>query len=238
MAARSKTSGKVVDQWCWVRPDGGKVLIDLRLVKRQDESNILVQGTTREDRNKPPYPTIGTEFYVEMDDPQLYVKGTDCEAIRRTVFSALDKRYAIQWEKYYLVEIRPERPYHGLGSGFCLTYSDIEKGTTFDGKELKREYSYHRREYSYHVEPWPGEFRDREGKVQACIPATPENEKALKEFTRRIEELREAMKKFLSPELIQQTLADLANNFGNLLPPPPSAPKSVKSNLLPGPKKD
>ena len=234
MGARSKTSGKVVDTWCWERDDGEKVIIELRLVKRQDDSDVRIAGQGRRDTNKPPFPTIGTEFFVEMTDPKLHITGTDCEAIRRAVFDALDKRYAIKWEKYYVVEIRPESPYSGLGAGFCMSYRDIDKGTTFDGKVLKREYAHYSRGHTYDVEPWPGEFRDHKGKVQACIPATPENEKALKEFTKQINKLRETLTKFLSPELIQQTLANFAG-LSNLLPSPdvsPKPPKPVKAKVL------
>ncbi len=224
MGVQNRGQGKVVDTWYWERDDGARIPIQLRLVKKQKEGDVAPDGR----ENKPPYPTSSTEFCVEMDDPFLCVTGTDCEVIRKTVFDALDKRYAVKWEWYYLVEIRPEKPYHGLGQGFCLQYTDIEKGIDHNGFELLRERVRYHRDHSYRVEPWPGEFRDEKGRVQACIPATERNKAALREFEKRISDLRETMKHFLSPEVIESTLANLAG-LDRLLPP---VPKQIGSRAI------
>jgi len=195
--------GKVVDKWHWQRDDGVMVEIPIRLVKVTDRSKRDDHGRER----KPPFELLRSRFVVDMQEPvPIYIESTDCEVLRLAVWGELEEAYAVKWESYYLVTIRPDRPYHGLGTGFCLEYTDIEKGTTHDGQEVLREY----RSRGYWIEPWPGEFKDDKGKLQACIPATKANREGLKEFCDRLITLREKLADFLQPENIQRNLANLA----------------------------
>jgi len=191
--------GKVVDTWYWKRPDATLVKVPLLLLK------------TTQDRvdHSPPFETIRSVFRVEIGDPPFEIEGTDCEAIRKATWAALDKRFKIRWERYFLVTIMPESPWEGLGTGFCLSYTECERGYCWDGSELMRQYCRTGRDFK--VKPWPGDFV-KEGKtVKACIPATKANDKALDEFCRRINELRERLEEFLSPEKIQETLSNLGS---------------------------
>jgi len=209
----SKYDGKVVDRWYYApeNDDKKKVCVRLRLIKNSRDDKY-----DGHDRNLPPFETLSVSFHVH--EPELgieHFEGSDAEILRRAIWAQLDKRYNIEWESYYLVTVRLETPYRGLGTGFCLEYRDIEKGTTWDGKELLKEYA-HR---GWRIDPWPGEFRDEGGRIEACIPATPVNTKGLQEFNDRIATLREILTDFLSPEKILHVLADLAG-VDAILPAP------------------
>ena len=206
----SKYDGKVVDSWFWENDKKERIEVKLRLIKKSQDEKYTDGDTVR---NKPPFETLSTEFSIKLEKPKVEICGTDCEALRQYIWAELKKEFAIKWERYYRVSIRPESPYRGLGTGFTLEYHDIEKGTTHDGEHLLREY----RNHGYEVMPWPGEFTDRRGRVQACIPDTKINRKGLEEFAKRIVTLREQLAEFLEPEVIQKNLAGLASR--NSLPP-------------------
>jgi hypothetical protein len=142
------------------------------------------------------------------------------------MWDLLSDKYRTKWETYYLVEIKPEHVYEGIGTGFTFGWDEVEKGVAWDGSLLLRQ---HRNYGGTVISPWPGEFRDKNGKVMACIPGTPENLRALREFRDRIDALREKLADFLRPDVIQQTLSNLSGN--NLLPPvtPPSSTTEKES---------
>jgi hypothetical protein len=200
--------GKVIDTWYYERGDNARIPIQVRLTKvaRDDKYDVLGE------RNRPPFETLRVALNVELDGQVL--SGTDVESLRQAVWAELDKKYAIQWIDYYLVTVKPERPYEGMGTGFTLGYEDVQKGLTWDGKELLRRIG-HR---GYIVSPWPGQFTDRNGNIQACLPATKENRKGLEEFVDRVATLRELIRKFLESERFEDNLRQLATT-GTLLPP-------------------
>lgn len=176
-----------------------KVKVQVRILKETRETD------------RPPHATTAVKFMAECRDIGFAIEGTDIEALRLAVWSKLDKQYAITWETYYLVRV--ERPYmSGTGGGVQVSWDIVSKGTAWDGTELLREYSLHRRpnEDFYKISPWPGAFRDKRGKVMACIPATERNKAALEEFVAKLDQLRKLMAEFLSPEKIETTLANLA----------------------------
>ncbi len=180
------------------------VKIELRMNKRTTHSE------------EPPHPLESVELELYCAELNVKIRGHDIEAMRATMWSVLDKKFEITWEQQYLVEIRRARIYGGEGEGLELSYDDVYKGTTYDGKLLLKEWKGH----DYRIRLWPGEFKDEGGKVMACIPATDFNKEALKEFGRRIGALREKLADFLRPEKIVQTLADM-NSLAKLLPPAP-----------------
>lgn len=98
-----------------------------------------------------------------------------------------------------------------------FSYERVEKGVTWDGKELLRQRDWRA---DVVVKPWPGRFEDRNGRVIACIEVTDHNTAALEEFTRRIHELRRRLSDTLKPENIGHTLATLSSLA--LLPPAPA----------------
>ncbi len=156
---------------------------------------------------EPPHTTIAVKFRVECEDPKFELEGTDCEALRSAAWSELDTRFAIRWENWYLVRVNHTSNYEGIGTGFAFSYDTVEKGYTHDGKELLRRYVWGgQRE----VTPWPGTFKSKEGRVQACILATPENEAALQEFHVRIDTLRKKLQDYLAPGVIEENLKQLA----------------------------
>lgn len=192
--------GKVVDTWYYERDDKTRVAVPVCMTKQSRDDKWLEDNT----RNKPPFETLNVGLYVDLDGETI--EATDVEALRAAVWAKLDEKYGIKWERYYLVQISPERVYRGLGKGFTVSYDDVEKGTTWDGRLLMREYK-HR---GFHVSPWPGEFKDDRGRVQACIPATETNRKGLEEFCQQIETLQGMLRKFLEPARIEQVRANLA----------------------------
>jgi hypothetical protein len=169
---------------------------------------------------EPPHPTQDVHFEVYCKELDLRMNGTDIEALRAAVWAHLDKKFGIKWEYYYLVKVEKQRAWRADGTGMVFNYDGVWKGTTWDGKLLLKQYD----GGHYVIKVWPGEFTDEHDKVIACIPADEMNKTALKEFTRRIDVLREKLADFLRPENIVATLTNMSALA--LLPPaPPGEPK-------------
>ena len=163
----------------------------------------------------PPLSVSEVWFGVECATPEIDLQGSDIEALRAAMWEHLDKHYEVRWETYYLVEIRQNGPYSGMGTGLTFGYDTVSKGTAFDGTLLLKQYQYSR---GFVISPWPGEFRDRQGTVIACIPSNDLTRSALEAFSKRIDLLREKLVDLVRPEEIEQTLLNLS--YMNLLPAP------------------
>lgn len=187
-----------------------------RLVRDQRIDVKLYIVKEFEEIDSPPHATKSVSFIAKCDNPKISVSGTDIEAIRRAVWAELDKAFKIKWSNWFLVDLTPQRPYEGFGTGMSFSYKNVEKGVAWDGAELLRDWRYRRSGGNYEIRPWPGAFTDNGGRIIACIPNTPENEAALEEFGRRIDELRKRLASFLEPEVIIKTLQNL--NGVTLLP--------------------
>ncbi len=174
------------------------VPVEIRLQKEFDTTE---SGSQR--------PVKSLRFSMSCENPKFAVAGSDIDALRLAVWDHLDKAFAVKWESYLLVTIRPASIYFGRGTGFEVCRNHVDKGTAHDGTLLLREYRYGSR--GFEIKPWPGAFKDKDGKLTACIPATRENEKALDEFEAMINSLRDRLADFFRPEQIQQTLANLCN---------------------------
>ena len=193
-----------------------------RVVNKVVTVELRIEKTTTQSE-EPPHPLETVKLYAVCKELDISIEGTDVEALRAAMWGKLDKRYEIQWEKYFLVRVDHQAPYQGLGTGIVVSYDDVYKGTTWDGKLLLRRWSYREEK----IETWPGVFKEKGGKVLACIPATESNEQALKEFVRRVNLLREKMAEFLKPENIVATLNNLSGLA--LLPQPePMTPEMAK----------
>jgi hypothetical protein len=201
------SKGKIVDTW-YYQYDGVhesdsrdaqveqiKIPIEVRICKKYKDSD------------KPPLATKEVWFSISCNNPQFAVSGPDIEALRASMWEKLDTHFAVKWEPYCLVEVEHRAPYAGLGSGLCFSYKDIERGVAYDGTLLMRTYEYSRGPV---ITPWPGKFKDDYDRVIACIPKTPENHNALKEFTARIDQLREALSDLIRPQHIMKTLQSLS----------------------------
>lgn len=178
--------------------------------------------------DEPPLSTKEVHFTVQCDNPKFAIAGSDIEALRAAMWEHLDEHYAVTWEKWYLVEIRYNGPYEGIGSGLTFGYKDVERGVAYDGSVLLRERKWGMRQEV--ISPWPGEFRDKRGDVIACIPATPQNSKAMKEFAARIDVLREKLVELVRPEQIMKTIATLSG-----IPLLPPIPEEVEDEKLSNP---
>jgi hypothetical protein len=175
---------------------GIKVEVELRLHKKFADSA------------DPPLAVREVWFTLTCKNPKISFEGSDIEALRVAMWDRLDKQFEVKWEDYYLVQIRPENAYTGIGTGFVFFYSTVYKGTAWDGTLLLREWDrYQSKEI---IKPWPGEFTDKNEKVIACIPATKENREALEEFRKRIDLLREKLADYLRPDIIEQTLLQMS----------------------------
>ena len=174
------------------------VPVEIRLQKEFDTAE---SGSQR--------PVKSLRFSMSCENPKFAVAGSDIDALRLAVWDYLDKAFAVKWDSYLLVTIRPALIYHGRGTGFEVCRNHVQKGTAHDGTLLIREHRYGNR--GFEIKPWPGAFKDKDGKLTACIPATAENEKALNEFEVMIDALRDRLSEFFRPEQIQQTLANLCN---------------------------
>lgn len=234
------TPGKLIDTWIYEVKDVTQEKIEYvpdkdrdgddaedkyktvkeRVVNRKVTIEIRMEKTVV-NSDAPPHPLDKVKLVATVKELDIKIQGTDLEAIRAAIWANLDERFAIKWERYFLVEVGRERIYSGIGTGLNVSYTDVYKGTTHDGKVLMRIWRYRDEK----IEPWPGSFKNDRGRVIACIPATDTNEAALKEFCARIDLLREKLADFLKPENIELTLANL--NALRLLPPP--EPKPIKN---------
>ena len=193
-----------------------KIEVKVRIVKRTKEVE------------KAPHVTAEVSFEAECADFDIRITGTDIEAIRTAVFGRLDQSLAIRWESYLLVRVERPHIYEGTGSGAQVTWTEVYKGTAWDGTELLREWTRHgdARGDHYKVSPWPGVFTNKNGRVMACIPATERNRAAMEEFAAKLDQLRKLLADFLSPDKIQATLANLAGVA--FLPPPAEGRKEAE----------
>jgi hypothetical protein len=183
------------------------VTVNVYMVKRTEQSE------------EAPHPLKDATLIVKCPELGIKVEGTDIGALKDTMWSMLDEKYEISWERFYQVQVQETRIYGGDGTGLEIVYDDVYRGKTWDGKMLIKRW----RGHEFKIDVWPGAFKDEKGKVMACIPATEENRQALKEFCKRTEALRKLLADFLRPEVIQQNLARLAGC--NLLPPAPADAK-------------
>lgn len=180
--------------------------------------NVYLVKRTRQSE-EPPHPLDMVNAKVTCPELGLKMEGTDIVALKDAMWACLDKKFEINWERFYQVQVNKTRVYCGDdGTGLEIVYADVYRGTTWDGKLLLKRW----RGHEYKIDVWPGAFKDEQGKVMACIPATDENREALKEFCRRTDTLRGMLADFLRPDVIQQNLARLASCA--LLPPAPPSP--------------
>ncbi len=215
-ALPTKTQGKLVDTWVYAYRgveqaddvDGDDSKKKLVTDQRVELRVYMVKEQTA--LRSPPHLTAGVLFRVDCENPKFQLTGTDVELLRKDAFARCDDRFKTRWTPYYLVEVRPEHPYQGLGSGLCFSYRQIEKGIAWDGTELLKDRDWNARRYEDKIEAWPGDFTDKQGKVIACIPNTPANDAALEEFAKRIVKLRESIASLLEPKVIMQTLTHLS----------------------------
>lgn len=188
-----------------------------RVVNKKVKVTVQMEKTTVQS-SEPPHPLESIKLVISCRELDQKLEGTDIETLRAAMWSMLDKKFEIKWEPYYLVEVLPQRPWSGsVGEGLIFSYKDVYKGTTWDGKNLLKIYRGGSYGNGTKIEPWPGEFKNKAGKVIACIPRNEVNTAALEEFAKRIIILRKKLAEFLAPENIASTLTNLAG-FA-LLPP-------------------
>lgn len=177
-----------------------------RVITKKVKVEVWMEKETAE-VGGPPYALTKVNLVVTCTEPKFRYSGTDIALLREAAWSELDKKFEIKWERYFLVQVQPERIYEGLGAGLSFVYKDVYKGTTWDGKELMKDYGW-RGEPKITV--WPGRFTDKNGRTVACIPDNEANKLALEEFAKRVEKLRDLMRETLRPEVIMQTLQNLS----------------------------
>jgi len=209
----SFTKGKVVDRWTYeytgLADDDGqehvtsrKVEIVLKLHKKLAESN------------RPPMATKEVWFSVECAEPEIKLSGSDVEALRAAMWEQLDDAFEVKWSRYFLVQIT-----QAIGMAtLVFDYTRVEKGVAHDGALLLRRHDLGARS---RIEPWPGKFKNSQGKVIACIEATDANREALEEFAKNVDELRKKLQEFLMPQNIEWTLANLSQLALGATEPPP-----------------
>lgn len=168
---------------------------------------FLVKET--EETKTAPYPLEHVHFEVKCKKPCFTYEGPDITCLKDAAWAALDDHYEIDWHEYFLVRVSPARIYIGIGEGLEFSYDTVQKGITWQGKELLKEYSRWGDEH-WKIRPWPGRFTEKNGDVIACIPNTPQTLAALEDFSKRIAFMRERLAEFLAPDMIMQTLANLS----------------------------
>ena len=171
---------------------------------------------------EPPHPLESATLLIRCQELDIKIEGTDIEAMKAAMWSMLDKKFEITWERFYQVQVVKSRIYNGEGTGLEIVYDDVYKGTTWDGKLLIKRW----RGHEFKIDVWPGAFKDESGKVMACIVANEENRVALKEFCKRVDVLRGMLADFLKPDVIMENLARMAGCA--LLPPIPTKDKEIE----------
>ncbi len=180
-----------------------KVAIELRLIKNYT-------GST------PPLAVKDVEFLLVCKDLDIRLRGNGIETLRAAMWEKLDEKFSVTWEFYYLVRVEPALVYRGIGTGIAFTREYVEKGTAWDGTLLLKDLRDSRDPI---ISPWPGTFRDKGGKVLACIPASKENREALDQFAAGIDRMRDTLAAYLKPENIETTLKTLGT-VSFMLPAP------------------
>jgi hypothetical protein len=217
--------GTLIDTW-WYQYKGiveegtsdGEEVSGVKPIQTVQEKKVKVEVRLMKkfrDSDAPPLATKEVWFVIVCKEAEFKLEGTDIEALRVAMWEKLDTKFEIKWERYFLVRIDPMSPYDGIGSGFTFGYDWVEKGVAWDGTLVLRERP---RFGGEKVRPWPGEFKDKMGRVMACIPHTEQNHDSLREFSNRIDSLRQHLADFLKPEVIMKTLASMSG--GNFLLPP------------------
>lgn len=158
------------------------------------------------------------EFKLVCKALDISLVGSDIEVLRAAMWAKLEKAHEIKWEEWYLVQVAGAQSFKGsFEVGFALSQDTIWRGVAKDGTELMREFERGRTYGPWRYKPWPGVYQDKGGHVIACIPATEVNKRALDEFRERIYALQERISDLVKPEVILDTLANLA---GTGLPAP------------------
>lgn len=173
-----------------------KIAIDIYLEKILDTKDA-----------PPPAQTLGIGLTAVCEATGEEVFGTDLNAILCAMRSKLDRRYAIKWDRWLLVKIDPVRTIEQSGAGLQLTWREVERGEAADGSVMMRSFNVHSDwRNRWIIEPWPDIVKEK-GQIVATIPATDENELALRTFSEKIVALREALATLVSPDEIQKTLS-------------------------------
>jgi hypothetical protein len=214
---KSETGGKKVAEFVFAykgpetqrAPEGEHAEPDedrkpLPLVRDQKCRIAVYVVSKLKETDSPPHETGESYFRLECDAPKMRLEGTDIELLRKEAFGRCNEHYATKWEPYFIVEVRRIGFSNGYGTDLDFCYRECWKGTAHDGTLLLKDRHWGERDEK--ISAWPGEFRDREGKVIACIPKTPANKVALEQFTAKIDQIRGALADMLRPELIMHTL--------------------------------
>lgn len=185
-------------------PDDERPAPAAKLIADQKCKIVVYLVSKLKETDSPPHETGESHFRLECDAPKMRLEGTDIELLRKEAFGRCDEHYRTKWEPYYIVEVRRVGFSNGYGTDIDFCYRECWKGTAHDGTLLLKDRHWGHREEK--IEAWPGEFRDREGKVIACIPKTPANKVSLEQFTAKIDQIRDALAAMLRPENIMFTL--------------------------------
>ncbi len=200
----------------WVDEEPDDDVLPPKLVADRKVAVDVMMHSRIEDKGcaNPPFPVKALWFelrcpsVLDGEAKVLSFVGPDIEALRLAMWGALDDKFAVKWDYYYLVEVIIGRPYSSDGgTSVDFSYVGVWKGTAHDGTLLLKSMDGH----EYTIKPWPGEFSDNGGKTKACIPATDENRIALESFSGRFKDVGNAMKDMLRPNMIMKTLSSLAS---------------------------
>ncbi len=189
---------------------------DGRIVTKKVEILAYMQSKYKE-YSEPKKEVTAVQFYLSCEGEEEY--GTDLDACLKAMRGKLDLKYKIKWERWLIVRVSPDRVYgEGMGAGCRLSWKDIERGVTLDGSVLMREYDTHGDwNNKWKISPWPEVYKDKSGKVVACVQATEENEKALEMFAEKLRELTKTLAAFVAPDKIEETLALISSGGLRLL---------------------
>ena len=213
MASRHSRSGKIVDKW------------DLRIHDAPYQVKLRM-------RDLGSFGDPTTQFFVKLDDgEELIAPDNDVDKLREAVIEKLREQDRTVWKEVLHIEVIGGAPYkgklddddddeeyeeptdysHSFTEGLDVQWQKYEVGTKPDGtkcyRELGRFPDIRDGELEVGLESVEDFFHgERLRRMRAVVPATPENEAALREIQASLVLLAERVKDFMSPKKIKKTL--------------------------------
>lgn len=201
---------------------GGKRLLEWTFELPSHKPNITVPVSLEGSKDGMVFVARALDGAMKLTNPDIQVLYREVEAYLR---GHVGTQMHIDWEDWFEVRVSgtdgdfiPGRSYSALGGELKIQVSKLKRGIHPKTGEVVTVHQNHvlvpfptgkRRDEKPDVKDW---LTDKAAEV-AYIPATPENEAALREILERLATLRSRLSEVLQQELIQASLKDLSGQL-------------------------
>lgn len=172
------------------------------------------------------------KFEVDLPDYDINEHHADVNELRKAVFAQLAERLTVSWSPFLYVAVSGSAhpceegadEHYQMQADLKLEVKPLEIGTRPDGSKCHRE-----RAYRTVHDGLPDAGKDEKDRwhshqpMRAYVPDTLANRAALNDLANRFQALLDKLEEFLSPEMIERTLAC---SLFPALPAPPQEPSS------------